>query len=670
MQRPGSWITVLLALVVAGGLALLAREVLKGDPAPAPPVVSPAAPKVPEPAPPTVDPAAAASAPVVSRTQEPKAATFPDPATAAAGPPGSIVGRVVNPNHEPVANAEVELVRGPAIALQLRQLATETGIVRMTDANGVFRLDNVAPAGDYALFASHQDYADAEVGPVIVKAKEETTSGDIVLRKSRRVFGIVTAEGAAVEGAVVTLSNQMDSLRKLRRNVPNVPDRQESKYRTSTDAKGYYEFASISIENYEVSAESKGLSRICKSSQNVLGGAPMEQQIDFELTPALAIRGRVVDDAKNPVSEAKVSATIANPNFRCEQVARSDANGGFVLDGLAKGQYFLSTECDGYTMANRAQVEAGGADVEITLQVQGSVAGVVVDEVSGEPVPDFELVVLQTYKGRGPAPGRIRQKIHDAGGRFELKNLDPGVFQLQGRAAGYADSNSDEFQVARGQVASGVRIAMNRGGSVAGTVVDKGGKPVENAAVSVRTNKMKDNPIAAIFGSLADGEQEAKARSDKEGKFRIDLVVPGTYQVAVRHGEFAGLEQNDVEVRKNEVSAVRLEVTRGASVHGHASDFDGKPLAGATLNLSSKAGDWMTMRADDQGAFKLAALPPGDYTITVQQFNAGTQMGPFESIVVASNSRVTVSLKDGDDTLVDVRLTRQAPPNQAPPKKN
>jgi hypothetical protein len=132
--------------------------------------------------------------------------------------------------------------------------------------------------------------------------------------------------------------------------------------------------------------------------------------------------------------------------------------------------------------------------------------------------------------------------------------------------------------------------------------------------------------------------------------------------VAVRHGEFAGLEQNDVEVRKNDVSTVRLEVTRGASVHGHVFDFDGKPLPGATLNLSSKAGDWMTMRADDQGAFKLAAIPPGDFTITVQQFNAGTQMGPFESIVVASNSRVTVSLKDGDDTLVDVKLTRQAPP--------
>ncbi len=566
----------------------------------------------------------------------------------------------MNPNHEPVANAEVELVRGPAIALQLRQLATETGIVRMTDANGVFKLENVAPAADYAIFASHQDYADAEIGPLIVRAKAETPSGDIVLRKSRRVYGYVTAEGAAVEGAVVALGNQMDTLRKLRRNVPNVPDRQESKYVTSSDAKGYYEFASIAIENYDVTAEAKGLARISKGSQNVLGGAPMEQQIDFELTPALSIRGRVLDDAKSPVAGAKVSANIANPNFRCEQSAKSDENGAFVLDGLAKGQYFLATECDGYTQSNRAQVEAGGADVEITLQVQGSVSGVVVDEVTGDPIPDFELFVLQTFKGRGPAPGKVHQHLHDAAGRFELKNLDPGVFQLQGRAGGYADSNSDEFQIARGQVTTGVRIAMNRGGSVAGTVVDKTGKPVAGATVALRTNKMKDNPIAAIFAPFADGEQEPKAKTDKDGAFRIDLVVPGTYQVAVRHGEFAGFEQNDVEVRKNEVSTVRLEVSRGASIHGHASDFDGKPLAGATLNASSKDGDYFTMRTDDQGAFKLAALPPGDYTITVQQFNSDQQLGPFAAIVISANSRVSVSLKDGDDTLVDLRLTRDA----------
>src|SRR5262245_16380063 len=198
MQRPGSWITILFAAVVVGGLAVLARTVLNGDPAAPPAAVTPASPRSGDPVAPPVEPAAVASAPDVSRTEEPRTTPRPEPAAAEAGPPGTISGRVVNPSHEPISNAEVQLVRGPSIAVQLRQLATETGIVRMTDANGCFKLESVAPATDYAIFASHQDYADAEIGPLIVRPNEETTSGDIVMRKSRRVYGVVTAEGASV----------------------------------------------------------------------------------------------------------------------------------------------------------------------------------------------------------------------------------------------------------------------------------------------------------------------------------------------------------------------------------------------------------------------------------------------------------------------------------------
>ena len=49
--------------------------------------------------------------------------------------------------------------------------------------------------------------------------------------------------------------------------------------------------------------------------------------------------------------------------------------------------------------------------------------------------------------------------------------------------------------VARGQVTNAIRIAMNRGGSVAGTVVDKGGRPGENA---VDTKQRTSNPRSRL----------------------------------------------------------------------------------------------------------------------------------------------------------------------------
>jgi hypothetical protein len=452
----------------------------------------------------------------------------------------------------------------------------------------------------------------------------------------------------------------MDVLRKMKPNAPSTPDLQDLKLTTRTDPAGVYNFNSVPVDSFELTAESKGFARISKSTQNFLGGSPREQNIDFEMTPALAIHGRVVDETKSAISGAKVTATVANASFRCEQSVTTDGAGAFTLDALAQGQYFVAAECEGFTPANRSQIEAGGADVELQLQIQGGVNGVVVDEETGAPVVDFELTVMQSFKGRGPVPGKVHAHVHDTGGRFELKNLDPGLLQIQGKAAGYAESLSDEFQVVRGQVTPSIRVGMNRGGTVTGSVVDKAGKAVPNAVVILRTNKMKDNPINAIFRGVASGDPEQKVRGDAEGRFKLELIVPGTYQVAVRQVGFAPFELNDLEVRRNQVTdAGKLALSRGAKVHGHVYGLDGKPLVGAVVNAVSTSADFMTARSDNDGAFLIPALPPGDYKVTVGQFNSTPPINPLEMIIIAKNSTVSVALADGDDTTVDLQLAKK-----------
>jgi protocatechuate 3,4-dioxygenase beta subunit len=655
MQRPGSWLTVVAALVVVGGLALLARMLLGGDaanpqrPAPSPVTQAPA---------PTNLPAPVVAPPQGTRSEEPKPKAHPE--SAEQGPPGRILGRVVDPNHEPVANAEVELVQGPAVMMQLRQLASETGIVANTDAKGEYRLAEVPPADDYIVYASHPDFGDSEAGPIVVHASAEARVGDIVLRVGAHVSGHVNADGRPLEGAIVTISNQMDVLRKMRPTPPSSPDQRELKLSTHTDASGSYAFASVPFDNFELTAEASGFARISKSTQNVFGATPREQTVDFEMLPAVAIRGRVVDDKKNALAGALVKATVASTTFRCEQAATSDAAGAFLLDALAQGQYFIMAECDGYSSATKPQVEAGGSDIEIQLQVQGGVTGVVVDDETGAPVVDFDLTVMQSLKNRGPVPARVHFHGHDPAGRFELKNVDPGLFQLQGKAAGYAESLSDEFQVVRGQVTPSVRVPMNRGGTVTGAVADKSGRPLANAVVILRTNKMVDTPINAIFKNVSAGDPEQKVRTDGDGRFKIELVVPGTYQLAARQDGFAPLEQNDVEVRRKETTdAGKLVLSQGAKVRGHVYGLDGKPLAGAVVNAVTKSSRFLTALADNDGAFVITAMPPGDYTLTIAQFASTPPIGALEMIIMAKNSQAAVTLADGDDTSVDLHLTKK-----------
>jgi uncharacterized protein YfaS (alpha-2-macroglobulin family) len=149
-------------------------------------------------------------------------------------------------------------------------------------------------------------------------------------------------------------------------------------------------------------------------------------------------------------------------------------------------------------------------------------------------------------------------------------------------------------------------------------------------------------------------------RGDADGRFKVELVVPGTYQLAVRQIGFAPFEQNDVEIRRNEVTDTgKLSLSQGAKVHGHVFGLDGKPLAGAVVNAVTKSGDFQTARSDNDGGFVIPSMPPGDYNLTIAQFNSTPPMNPLEMIIIAKNSSMAVTLADGDDTAVDLRLTKK-----------
>jgi hypothetical protein len=52
-------------------------------------------------------------------------------------------------------------------------------------------------------------------------------------------------------------------------------------------------------------------------------------------------------------------------------------------------------------------------------------------------------------------------------------------------------------------------------------------------------------------------------------------------------------------------------------------------------------------------------MPPGDYTLTIAQFASTPPIGALEMIIMAKNSQAAVTLADGDDTSVDLHLTKK-----------
>jgi protocatechuate 3,4-dioxygenase beta subunit len=657
-------LSVAVVLLVAGGW--LVRAWLRAEPPVPDPARERAAPAdgpsttatPPKPAP--VETAGRALAePAPERKEETKSA---EPKLEPTGVPGSIVGRVLSPDDEPVPDVEVELVRGPAMGLTLPALTTPTGLLVQTDANGRYRFGGVEPNDDYLVFARHQEFGDCEAGPIVVHSGQETQFADVRLRVGVMIEGTVTSNGRPVEGATVILSNAMDRIRRF--NPGPLKDRLKEldlepiELRALTDASGHYEFRAVPFDTFEITAQSEGLARLSKNSQgNFLGGSAREHRIDFELPLAEKISGRVTDESRNGIEGAKVSATSANQSFRCEVQATSDPGGRFTLDHLAPGPYFLQVEREGYSNANRAQVQSGTSDVEIEMRLQGGVLGVVADEETGVPIPEFELSVLQSHKGRGPAALKEHLRFSDSGGRFEIRNLDPGRYAIQASVPEYADGTSEEFEVVRGQATPGVRVEMNRGGSIAGVVRDRSGQPVKNALVQVRENGMKDNPVIGLLIPLARGERPNQTRTAEDGSFRIDLIVPDTYQIFVRHAKFAQLERNDVTVEKGRLKELgSLELSKGGRVSGRAFDLEGRPLKGATIVAVSKTQDYRSARSGNDGFFEITGLPAGDYTITINSYPSNPPINTLKALVYARNSAEKRQISEGDDLTVDLQL--------------
>ena len=604
--------------------------------------------------------------PTATRQQDQPANAEDDaPLIDTSGPPGAIYGRILDPQGAPVADAEVELVRGPAAAINIPSLYTRLNLLVRTDNAGKYRFNSVGPNDDYIIVASHPDYGDCEAGPIVVPPATEQSAGDIRLRDGVTVEGFVRCDGRPLRDAVIILSNAMERLRKLRPNMPDHPDLEPFELRTATDAQGHYSFASAPFSSFEITAELDGYSRITRNSQtSFLGRSSREHKIDFDLTLARRIAGSVIDESKNPIVGAKVAATIANQNFRCEVEAVSDAAGRFALEALADGQYFLQATCDGFSESHQQQVAAGSEEIVLELRVQGSAVGVVVDEETGAPITEFALSVQQQYKGRGPIELAQNVRYSDSSGRFEVKNLDPGHYTLEGVAAGYAPSLSGEFEVTRGQVTSGVRIEMNKGGRVTGLVVDRTGKPIRNALVSLRENGTKDNQVLEIFSQMgARGSGLPKFRTKEDGRFTLDLVVPETYQVSVRHNQFAGLQRDDVTVRKDETIDVgELVMLRGARISGRAFDLDGLPLVGATITaIAGKSSGYKSTRTNNDGFYELLSLNSGEYTVTINSFQSNPPVNPLAGLSFAKNSRQVIAVNDGDDATVDLRLSKDKP---------
>jgi hypothetical protein len=191
-----------------------------------------------------------------------------------------------------------------------------------------------------------------------------------------------------------------------------------------------------------------------------------------------------------------------------------------------------------------------------------------------------------------------------------------------------------------------LRITLAGGIRVSGTVTTRRGRDrVDGAEVT----------LYAPSGPV-------RARTDRDGIFRLEDVPPGALRLSAAHAGFARVEKpvrlDPPSHADRSVQLDPIDLQEGGVVEGQVVDARGDPVAGArvaegavpTVVLADKAAPGVAL-TNRRGDFKLEELPEGDVILEAYAPDIGRGRATAVHVTpgrITSGVRITLGPSDGD----------------------
>lgn len=535
-----------------------------------------------------------------------------DPVTLRLVPAASVEVTVVTAgDRKPVRGATVEL----------RDLQTVSGT---TGDDGKVTFTAVWPGG-YSLVAWAPGYARsyAWIGVPRPSAGAPVVDKETIeLRRGAPVAGRVrTTDGRPVEGALVAFGavSEWAAQADPRRDA------------VKTDAQGRFRFDALPAGTFRFAARHPDHAP-GTSAPVTLDGERERTDVEITLDAGAIVAGKVVNKQGQPVAWAsvRVVAKIEGWSFEDARQVYSDEAGAFEVKGLPR-RTLQAVALHESGASETVEIDLGSVaekrDVVLTLDLDGTIAGVVVDS-KGEPIAEAQVWAFPDFRRGNAMRGEWRlrggiQELTDAGGRFVIRGLRPGDYMLRASRPGASSRSGWLRQPVEASVgAKDVKIVLENDGAVKGKVLYADGSAPEIFTISL-------------------GMGGGTPFSSSDGGFQLDDVPPGERTITVTGPGF-DRKQVQVTVESDKVADVgTITVTKGRTISGRVLTPSGQPVPGAEVIAArrlfgdgakaSERGGWgpagmggaKKALADEQGVYTLYGVGGRDLAIVAQHETIG-----------------------------------------------
>jgi protocatechuate 3,4-dioxygenase beta subunit len=324
---------------------------------------------------------------------------------------------------------------------------------------------------------------------------------------------------------------------------------------------------------------------------------------DIRLPRALALAGRVVDLGGGPVVGATVTlwpgegrrAQDVTPAAAVPQAVTTKADGSFRFEAAAEEGNRLRVEAPAFATQERQPIRAGALARPVTLALGQVLRGTVTLADRRSTVPG----ALVRFEGRTQTTRWVETRA-------------TGTFLLDGapREAGSLVADGGDRGRASVVLATGasepVTIALAPTATLTGRVVDAAdGRPLAGVRVVAR----------------APGG-EFLARSGADGRYSMRGLSPQAYRVSAEDDRFVAWSRT-VTVAAGQAETQDVPLVRGATLAGRVVDEEGRPIEGATIQVS-RGGENVfrafmrnvegegAARTGRDGSFRAPRLAPGE----------------------------------------------------------